>query len=268
MNDFVRKVAERVEVEMNSQDELKIEGILSKGYGLSPKLVMRDKRLTVEAKAIYAYMASFAGNGFTAFPSVSLILSDLVISKDRFYKHRKLLIELGYIEVKQENQKNSNFKKTVYTLKHVIDSRIPCFKDTENKDTENRDTENKEHNSNSINSNSINNNSINKYVALQDISLHKKIIEYLNKKTDKKYRHESKGNQRIINGRLSEGYEFDDFKKVIDVKVHEWTGTKMEQYLRPSTLFNSEKFEAYLNQDTRIKKEKEEDSSVKYDYGF
>ncbi|WP_204273718.1 conserved phage C-terminal domain-containing protein [Draconibacterium mangrovi] len=35
-------------------------------------------------------------------------------------------------------------------------------------------------------------------------------------------------------------------KAVIDLKVEEWLGTKMEKYLRPETLFNAEKFEKYL----------------------
>lgn len=38
----------------------------------------------------------------------------------------------------------------------------------------------------------------------------------------------------------------EDFKKVIDWKVSEWTGTDMEKYLRPETLFGT-KFEGYLN---------------------
>ncbi|MBF4501193.1 conserved phage C-terminal domain-containing protein [Savagea sp. SN6] len=108
----------------------------------------------------------------------------------------------------------------------------------------------------------------NNNVVSEDISIYKIIIDYLNDKTKKRYKYDSKSNQKYINGRISEGYDFDDFKQVIDIKVEEWIGTKMEQYLRPSTLFNSEKFEAYLNQGARIKKEKEEDSSVEYDYGF
>lgn len=45
-------------------DEIRYEGksILSKGYGMIPKLVMQSD-ISIEAKAIYAYMCSFAGNG-------------------------------------------------------------------------------------------------------------------------------------------------------------------------------------------------------------
>ena len=51
----------------------------------------------------------------------------------------------------------------------------------------------------------------------------------------------------LINARFNEGYTKEDFIKVIDIKTNEWLKTKMEQYLRPETLF-SNKFEGYLNQ--------------------
>ncbi len=43
----------------NANNFIQINGIMSQGYGFSPKAVMRDTRLTIEAKAIYAYMSSF-----------------------------------------------------------------------------------------------------------------------------------------------------------------------------------------------------------------
>ena len=70
------------------QDKLAVEGVNANGYGVMPKLVMQDKRLTIEAKSIYAYIVSFAGAGSTAFPSLRKILEDLQISEKRFYKHR------------------------------------------------------------------------------------------------------------------------------------------------------------------------------------
>ena len=60
-------------------DKLILEGVMSKGYGTVPKLVMQDLNLSIEAKAIYSYLCSFAGAGKTAFPSVELIKSDLGI---------------------------------------------------------------------------------------------------------------------------------------------------------------------------------------------
>ena len=50
---------------MESKDEVRLQNtsILSDGYGLIPKKISRDKDLTMEAKAIYGYLASFAGSG-------------------------------------------------------------------------------------------------------------------------------------------------------------------------------------------------------------
>ncbi|MGL6009673.1 MAG: conserved phage C-terminal domain-containing protein [Culicoidibacterales bacterium] len=50
-----------------------------------------------------------------------------------------------------------------------------------------------------------------------------------------------------VNARLKDGYTVDDILKVIEFKHSEWSGDeKMEQYLRPETLFGTGKFESYL----------------------
>lgn len=82
----------------------------------------------------------------------------------------------------------------------------------------------------------------------------KEVIEYLNQRTGKKFKHSSKANQKLIKARVNEGYTLEDFKKVIDWKVSQWTGNKeMEKYLRPETLFGT-KFEGYLNEVPSTKK--------------
>lgn len=73
------------------------------------------------------------------------------------------------------------------------------------------------------------------------------VVSYLNSKIGSKYKPSSGETQRFIHARLEEGFTLEDFKMVIDKKVKEWTGTSMEKYLRPSTLFGT-KFESYLNQ--------------------
>jgi uncharacterized phage protein (TIGR02220 family) len=79
------------------------------------------------------------------------------------------------------------------------------------------------------------------------------IIEYLNNKTGKNFKSNSKTTVKHITARLSEKYTLDDFKKVIDTKVQKWlTDPKMCDYLRPDTLFGT-KFESYLNENKIIK---------------
>lgn len=72
------------------------------------------------------------------------------------------------------------------------------------------------------------------------------IINYLNEKAGTGYRAGTEDTRKHIRARLSEGFTVEDFKTVIDKKVKEWKGTKMEEYLRPMTLFST-KFESYLN---------------------
>jgi uncharacterized phage protein (TIGR02220 family) len=74
------------------------------------------------------------------------------------------------------------------------------------------------------------------------------IIDYLNKILKTNYKPTTKKTKDVIIARLNEGFEFNDFKKVIDIKVAEWQkDVKMSKFLRPETLFGN-KFEGYLNQ--------------------
>lgn len=73
------------------------------------------------------------------------------------------------------------------------------------------------------------------------------IISYLNSICGTNFKTNTKATQSLIKARYKEGYELDDFKRVIDIKAAEWLNTDMQQYLRPQTLF-SPKFESYLNQ--------------------
>lgn len=89
--------------------------------------------------------------------------------------------------------------------------------------------------------NNINNNNIN-------IIIYSRVIDYLNQKASKNFKSTSKKTQELIRARLNEKFTEEDFKKVIDIKTSEWKNDiKMQQYLRPETLFGT-KFESYLNQ--------------------
>jgi len=75
------------------------------------------------------------------------------------------------------------------------------------------------------------------------------VIFYLNEKTGKKFNPKSKETSSMILARAKEGATLDEFKKVIDVKAAKWRGDpKMDDYLRPSTLFRPTNFENYLNE--------------------
>lgn len=132
------------------------------GYGIVWQCIMRDKRLTPEAKAIYAYLCSFAGSGLSCFPSVDLMCKELRMSEERFGKHMKSLVDLGIVQ--KERQRNGNlYGRNLYAL-----ARSPINQGNENPGdekqvVESRGVENPGSNITTPNSNSSNNNSIEVY---------------------------------------------------------------------------------------------------------
>ena len=80
---------------------------------------------------------------------------------------------------------------------------------------------------------------------------YKEIIDYLNEKTGRNYKHTAKANQKVIKARMNEGYTLEEFKTVIDKKTDEWENdVKMKKFLRPETLFGTN-FDRYLNEDPK-----------------
>ena len=83
---------------------------------------------------------------------------------------------------------------------------------------------------------------------------YKEIIDYLNEKTGRNYKHTAKANQRVIKARMNEGYTLEEFKTVIDKKYDEWNNdAKMKKFLRPETLFSTN-FDRYLNEEPESNK--------------
>lgn len=77
---------------------------------------------------------------------------------------------------------------------------------------------------------------------------YKEIIQYLNTKSGRKFKHNTSGTKTKIKARYEEGFSLDDFKRVIRTKCDKWLNSeKYEMYLRPETLFGN-KFESYLNE--------------------
>ena len=106
------------------------------------------------------------------------------------------------------------------------------------------------------------------------------VLNYLNQKLSTKTNpvkfKKTKETEKLIKARISEGYDIENFKSVIDKKYSEWRNTDMAKHLRPDVLFG-DKFDIYLNQlsatavsagvadnrdwlSNRLKKKKEEES--------
>lgn len=95
---------------------------IGESYGLISQKLMRDNSISAKAKAIYAYLCSFAGSSEerSAFPGVSLMIHELDICKTAFYKHRDELEKAGYITITKDRAKGK-FDKCTY---HICDGLI------------------------------------------------------------------------------------------------------------------------------------------------
>ncbi len=105
-------------------DILVMESVGAQGFGTVPKIVMLDARLTAQAKAIYAYFASFAGAGTTAFPRRATIMRDLCLSQATYYSHFNLLLKHGYLSVEQ-GKTNGKYAVSLYRLAECVKAPPP-----------------------------------------------------------------------------------------------------------------------------------------------
>lgn len=73
-----------------------------------------------------------------------------------------------------------------------------------------------------------------------------RVIEYLNTQTGKKFQPVD-ANLKLIRARIAEGATWETLTGVVDLKCAHWLNDpKMHEYLRPSTLFNAEKYNQYV----------------------
>ena len=97
---------------------------------------------------------------------------------------------------------------------------------------------------------------------------YQEIIDFLNQKAGKSFKHTAAVNKKLIKTRWQEGYTLEQFKRVIDTKVADWIDDpKMNQYMQPSTLFGN-KFDQYLNQRTKKTDEAANEFEIRQDEFF
>lgn len=130
------------------------------GYGLVFKRVMKDTNISIEAKALYSYLSSYAGADESSYPSVKLIKHELNIGKQRYQRARKELENAGYLQV--DRKQNGNiYGSNLYTVYHnprQVDSQPVDSQPVEIQSVDNQPTT---INSFTINSSTNNSNTIN-----------------------------------------------------------------------------------------------------------
>lgn len=222
---------------------------IPKEIWLSTDLKVMEKLILVEIDSLDNEDGCFASNEhFSKFFS---------LSKNRCSEIIKSLEKKGYIKIDYIYQEGSKaISRRVIRCVRNIDGGIRNI-DNPIRKTEEGYSENREDNNTSF-SNTFSNTSNKKDIVEQSSTAplpYEEIVQYLNQKTNKNFKHTSKVTQRHIRARLAEGFTVSDFKQVIDKKCSDWLrDQKMKEYLRPETLFGT-KFESYLNSKTTTTKQ-------------
>ena len=221
-------------------------------YSIITANVRYDNRLTDSEKLLFAEITSLSNKyGYcTATNSYFARLYEVV--KETISRRISNLTKYGYLKIETVKDGKQIKQRKMYPLtQSSIPIDVKINTPIDNSVNTPIDANVKENNT-SINTTSINN--INRINTLSGNPTthqphYQPIINYLNEKTGKHYKHTTNKTQTVIKARWNEGFTEDDFKKVIDNKVAEWKGTDMEKFLRPETLFGT-KFEGYLNQES------------------
>lgn len=212
--------------------------ILTADVRYDEKLNASEKLLFSEITALsnrYGYCT--AGNGYF---SKLYNVSDRSVT--RWIKHLKELGYLKYVPIYKKDSKEVD-ERRLYPLtnskepldKNVYGGRQKCPRPLD---------KNVEDNITSINN--INTN--NKENSNKDNFDYKKFIEWFNELSDKNFRN-TETNRKLIRARLNEGYTKEDIAKVVRFKVNQWKdNTKMNKYLRFTTLFAPTNFSNYLQE--------------------
>lgn len=115
------QVPERAQDETNSV-EIEAGSIYVDGFGMVASLIMRDKRISTTAKALYSYLMTFSNKTGEAWPTTNRILEEMNLSKPSFYKYRDELRDHGFIDWTTFGRKNGG-RRTVYTIRMFVKPR-------------------------------------------------------------------------------------------------------------------------------------------------
>ena len=107
-------MAKIVDFNLVECDEILFEStsLQSYGYGIISQLPMKDREMSIQAKGVYSYLVSCAGNDKQTYPTKEKMCYDLGIKKvDTLTKYIKQIQARGYIKIvktKRDNLRHKN----------------------------------------------------------------------------------------------------------------------------------------------------------------
>ena len=111
-------MARLVDFNLIECDEILFEktSLQSYGYGIVSQLPMKDRELSIQAKGVYAYLVSCAGNDKQTYPTQEKMCYDLKIGKvDTLKKYIKQIQARGYIKIVKTKKGNLHYRN-VYLI--------------------------------------------------------------------------------------------------------------------------------------------------------
>lgn len=196
---------------------------------------------------VYAIIYGFTQNNETEFSgSLSYLQEWCNVSRVTIIKCLQELVDEGLIVKTEEYKNNVKFCRYKATLQVVKKFNYPS------KETLQGGSKETLHNNTKYDNKKENN------------IIAERVLTYLNEKAGTHFR-PIESNLKFINARLKD-YTEEELKSVINKKVDEWKGGKMQMYLRPETLFNATKFETYLNGLEKVNKPEWSNFSTRRNY--
>ena len=111
-------MAKLIDFNLVECDEILFEktSLQSYGYGIVSQLPMKDREMSIQAKGVYAYLVSCAGNDKQTYPTKEKMCYDLGIKKvDTLSKYIKQIQARGYIKIVKTKRDNLKYKN-VYLI--------------------------------------------------------------------------------------------------------------------------------------------------------
>lgn len=222
--------------------------------------VRYDENLSASEKICYSEITALTGKYGYCYATNSYFAKLYKVSKNTVSNWIKNLEKYGYISTKLVYKDNSLEieKRKIYITPTIKNNDTPPQKYGEGYPQKYGEGIHKNMEDNNININNINKNNIYSPAGQDGGNFNpkiKEIIYFLNDKCNKHFKVNTKNTIDIINKRLKEGFEVEDFKKVILKKSKQWKNTDYDKFLRPTTLFG-DKFEGYLNENINLKSKK------------
>ena len=205
--------------------------------------VTRHTTLPLEAKGLYAYLASLSDVNDECYPTVDLIRHELGISKDRYYKYMRMLVAAGVVKKVQIKTEDCKFGRNVYKLTHeVYFSEKPYTEksDTESSTTKIPTAESKDTNNKSINNKSINNKNNKQFASDNALKVSKAAINDFFESIWKLYPNK-KGKGQVSDSKKKALYDigYDELSRAIERYKAGLARDEWRKLQYGSTFFNS-----------------------------